>query len=45
VEDLRAAGHGPRAIAERLNAYGHATPRGGRWHRTTVRRLLARLDA
>ena len=43
VQDLRAAGHSPRSIAERLNAHGHATPRGGRWHRTTVRRLLARL--
>ena len=45
VQDLRAAGHSPRSIAERLNAHGHATPRGGRWHRTTVRRLLARMEA
>lgn len=45
VHDLREAGHSPRSIAERLNAHGHPTPRGGRWHRTSVRRLLGRLDA
>ena len=45
VEDLRSAGHSPRSIAARLNAHGHPTPRGGRWHRTTVRRLLSRMEA
>jgi DNA invertase Pin-like site-specific DNA recombinase len=38
-------GRSPAAIAERLNAQGHASLRGGRWHRTSVRRLLDRLDA
>lgn len=45
VTDLRAAGASPRKIADRLNAYGHKSLRGGRWHRTSVRRLLDRLDA
>jgi len=43
VRDLRNAGRSAGAIAERLNAYGHPSPRGGRWHRESVRRLLARL--
>lgn len=42
VRDLREAGRSPGAIAERLNAYGHPSPRGGRWHRESVRRLIAR---
>jgi DNA invertase Pin-like site-specific DNA recombinase len=37
-------GRSPNAIAERLNAQGHKSLRGGRWHRTSVRRLLDRLD-
>jgi DNA invertase Pin-like site-specific DNA recombinase len=45
VTDLREAGKPPNAIAERLNAYGHRSLRGGSWHRTSVRRLLSRLDA
>jgi DNA invertase Pin-like site-specific DNA recombinase len=45
VRDLREAGKSPGAIADRLNAYGHKSLRGGRWHRTSVRRLLSRLDA
>jgi hypothetical protein len=45
VRDLRSAGKSPRAIADRLNAYGQRSLRGGRWHRTSVRRLLDRLDA
>jgi DNA invertase Pin-like site-specific DNA recombinase len=45
VADLREAGNSPNVIAERLNAYGHKSLRGGRWHRTSVRRLLTRLDA
>lgn len=44
VEDLRAAGLSPARIAERLNAHGHPSPRGKRWHRTSVGRLIARLD-
>lgn len=43
VRDLREAGRSPGAIAERLNAYGHPSPRGGRWHRESVRRLLLRV--
>jgi DNA invertase Pin-like site-specific DNA recombinase len=31
-----------RAIAEALNARGVRTPRGGRWHATSVRNVLAR---
>jgi len=42
VQDLRDSGRSPAAIADRLNAYGYTSPRGGRWHRTSVRRLLAR---
>ncbi len=44
VRDAAAEGQSPRAIAERLNTYGHASPRGKRWHRESVRRLLVRLD-
>ena len=32
----------PRAIAEALNARGIRTARGGAWHDSTVRNLLAR---
>lgn len=45
VWDASAEGLSPRAIAERLNSYGLASPRGKRWHRESVRRLLARIDA
>jgi Recombinase len=31
-----------RAIAEALNARGIPTPRGGRWHATSVRNVFAR---
>jgi DNA invertase Pin-like site-specific DNA recombinase len=44
VEDLRDAGKSPHQIALRLNAQGHRSPRGKDWHRTSVRRLLDRLD-
>lgn len=44
VEDLQAAGLPPGRIAERLNAHGHQSPRGKRWHRESVRRLLTRVD-
>lgn len=45
VEDARADGLSPGRIADRLNRYGLESPRGRRWHRTSVGRLLARLDA
>lgn len=32
------------AIADALNARGMLTPRGGRWHKSSVRNLLARLE-
>jgi DNA invertase Pin-like site-specific DNA recombinase len=35
-----AEGAGVREIARRLNAAGHRSKRGGRWHPTTVARLL-----
>lgn len=42
---LEAEGHiALSQIAERLNAEGHATARGGRWHASTVCALLARLE-
>lgn len=45
IDDLRATGRSDAEIAERLNAHGHASTRGKRWHRESVRRLLKRLDA
>ena len=43
VRELRAAGATTaRAIAEALNARGIRTARGGEWHHSTVRNLLAR---
>jgi len=43
IQQIRASGvRGDRAIAEALNARGIKTARGGTWHRTTVRNLLAR---
>jgi len=32
------------AIADAMNARGMLTPRGGRWHKTSIRNLLSRLD-
>ena len=44
VRQLQAAGiTTARAIAEALNARGVRTARGGEWHNSTVRNLLARL--
>ena len=37
---LAGSGLGDRAVAERLNALGHASPRGGRWHKSGVRAVL-----
>ena len=43
IRQIEASGvRGDRAIAEALNARGIKTARGGAWHRTTVRNLLAR---
>ncbi len=45
VAEIRAAGHTSlRAIAAELDARGMRTRRGGRWHKSTVINLLARLD-
>ena len=32
-------------IAHQLNERGMLTPRGGRWHKNSVRNLIARLEA
>jgi DNA invertase Pin-like site-specific DNA recombinase len=46
IQTLQATGHTSlRALAEELNAQGMRTRRGGRWHVSTVKNLLARLDA
>ena len=31
-------------LADCLNAHSHKSPRGKRWHATSVKHLLARLD-
>jgi DNA invertase Pin-like site-specific DNA recombinase len=46
VEDIRRNGiTSVRAIADQLNADEILTPRGGRWHPTSVARLLERIAA
>lgn len=45
VIELQEAGLSVRAIAERLQAEGRPTKAGGRWHATTVQRILARARA
>jgi DNA invertase Pin-like site-specific DNA recombinase len=40
LEDITSLG----AVAAALNERGMLTPRGGRWHKTSVRNLLDRLD-
>ena len=47
VLEARDDGATLQQIADRLTREGHKTPRGGRWHRSTVQKLLhrARLDA
>lgn len=46
IADIRAAGATSlRAIADELTARGILTRQGGRWHVSTVRNLLRRLDA
>src|SRR3979490_2696003 len=45
IRELRAAGFiSRRALADELNRRGIPTARGGRWHYTTVVRMLSRLD-
>ena len=45
--EMRECGATLQQIADRLTLEGVSTPRGGRWHHATVRRILesARLDA
>lgn len=46
VDDIRTKGiTSVRAVAKELNAQGILTPRGGRWHATSVARLITRLSA
>lgn len=45
VRDIRASGQLKlRAMAAELNRRGMPTRRGGRWHVSNVRNLLARVD-
>jgi hypothetical protein len=45
IRKLRKAGFvSIKAIAAELNERGIAAPRGGKWHLTTVTRLVQRLD-
>lgn len=43
LAELRAEGLTVRAMADRLNASGCATPHGGRWHASNLHRALERL--
>lgn len=46
VADLQAKGHtSNRGLAAALNEQGALTPRGAKWHPSSVRNLLARLEA
>jgi hypothetical protein len=42
MRELRGEGMGYKAIADRLNAEGLTSKRGGTWHPQTVSRVLAR---
>jgi hypothetical protein len=45
IREVRAAGFvSQRALVDELNRRGIPTARGGRWHYTTVVRMLTRLD-
>lgn len=44
IRDARQEGITPQQIADLLNRYKIASVRGKRWHATTIKRLLARLD-
>ena len=41
MRELHRCGHSLAGIARTLNAEGVETPRGGRWHRSGIRRVLA----
>jgi DNA invertase Pin-like site-specific DNA recombinase len=43
MAELVATGFSTRRIAEELTARGIATPRGGRWHPQTVKRVMERV--
>ncbi len=46
IADIRAGGASSLpAIAKELNERGIVTPRGGKWHPSSVKNLLARVDA
>jgi len=45
INELRQEGLSLRAISEALTVEGHRTKRGGRWHPTTIRRILGRAAA
>lgn len=45
IVELREAGHSYRAIAATLSAEGRRTKRGGRWHASTVKRVVDRAAA
>ena len=44
IAKLRKAGLSAKAIARELNAREVPTALGGKWHRTSVKRLLRRLE-
>ena len=44
MRGLQAERMGVREIAAALNERGIPTPRGGKWHSTSVYRLVVRLD-
>lgn len=43
IRELRAGGMSIRGIAARLGDLGHS-PRGARWHKTTLERIIAAAD-
>ena len=45
IRDAREEGLTPQQVADRLNSYGIASARGRRWHSTTIKRLIVRLDS
>ena len=45
ILELRAEGRSLRAIGEVLNAEGHRTKAGGRWHAMTIQRVLERRES
>lgn len=46
IAQLKAEGHTTvRKLADALEAHGEPTDRGGRWHVTSVQRLLKRIES